>query len=274
MKHISKSVISLISAISLSGCATMSMNTEDSGASSRMLAAGGSAAQISKLPHSDLGSLQQLSQSANSKIKAVFPKAGEPKITLWAVDLENLVDGTFTQTFGDKISPSPTVKLYNIFKNTGVSLVDHLHVPVCKGASSGNGQYWVLRTYVSDLDETVSRKVKGFYPNGESGDFQAEIDRGTRSMTDTFKLSAKLTECRSGRVIYSAENEFSKTSSSKDKSVYLFGKYLGLFYRSTEYEDPGLNRTKDLALDVFLSSIAMEMVGVPQETLTASDMKS
>jgi len=274
MKHASKKLITLLSAISLSGCATMSMNAESSGASSHMLASGSSGAQISKLPHTDLGSLRQFSQNANDRIRVAFPKAADAKITLWAIDLENLVDGTFTQTFGDKISPSPTVKLYNIFKNTGVSLVDHLHVPVCKGASSGNGQYWVLRTYVSDLDETVSRKVKGFYPNGESGDFQAEIDRGTRSMTDTFKLSAKLTECRSGRVIYSAENEFSKTSSSKDKSVYLFGKYLGLFYRSTEYEDPGLNRTKDLALDVFLSSIAMEMGGVSQVTPTASDMKS
>jgi len=80
-------------------------------------------------------------------------------------------------------------------------------------------------------------------------------------MTDSFKLSAKLTDCRSGKIIHSAESEFLKTSSSKDKSVYLFGKHLGLFYRSTEYEDPGLNRTKDMALDVFLTSIAMEMVG-------------
>lgn len=183
------------------------------------------------------------------------------KITLWAVDLENLVDGTFTQTFGDKSSPAPAVKLHNIFKDTGVTLVDHLHIPLCSGAESERGQYWVLRTYVSNLDETVNRKVKGFYPNGESGDFQAEIDRGTRSMTDSFKLSAKLTVCRSGEIIHSAESEFSKTSSGKDNSVYLFGKYLGLFYRSTEYEDPGLNKTKDLALDVFLSSIAIEMVG-------------
>jgi len=123
------------------------------------------------------------------------------------------------------------------------------------------GQYWVLRSYVSDLDETVERRVKGFYPNAESGDFQTEIDRGSRSMTDRFKLSAKLTDCRSGRIIHSAENEFSKTASSQDNSVYLFGKYFGIFYRNTAFEDPGLNRTKDMALDVFLSSVAMDMVG-------------
>lgn len=261
-QSISKTLIAL-SALTFSGCSTMSINPENSGASSHMISPG-SASQISTLPHMDLGALHKRSRDANAKIKTVFPKGQEAKITLWAVDLENLVDGTFTQTFGDKVSPAPAVKLYNIFKDTGVTLVDHLHVPLCKGASSEGGQYWVLRTYVSDLDETVNRKVKGFYPNGESGDFQAEIDRGTRSMTDTFKLSAKLTECRSGRIIHSAESEFSKTSSGKDNSVYLFGKYLGLFYRSTEYEDPGLNRTKDLALDVFLTDIATEMVGVPK----------
>lgn len=261
MKQLSTNLFLAFSALTLGGCSTMSLSSGDSGASSRMLAPDTSASQISTLPHTDLDALHQLSRDTNTKIKSVFPKGKEAKIILWAVDLENLVDGTFTQTFGDKVSPAPAVKLHNIFKDSGVTLIDHLHIPPCTGAESKTGQYWVLRTYVSDLDETVNRTVKGFYPNGESGDFQAEIDRGTRSMTDTFKLSAKLTECRSGRIIHSAENEFTKTSSSKDNSVYLFGKYLGLFYRSTIYEDPGLNRTKDLALDVFLSSIAAEMVG-------------
>lgn len=270
MKHETTKLLIALSAFSLTGCSTLSLKTGNSGASSHMLAPGSSASQISTLPHTDLNALHQLSRDANTKIKAVFPRGKDAKITLWAVDLENLVDGTFTQNFGDKVSPAPAVKLHNIFKDTGVTLVDHLHIPLCTGAKSNSGQYWVLRTYVSDLDETVNRTVKGFYPNGESGDFQAEIDHGNRSMTDTFKLSAKLTECRSGRIIHSAENEFSKTSSGKDNSVYLFGKYLGLFYRSTHYEDPGLNRTKDLALDVFLSSIAMEMVGIPMADVSYS----
>lgn len=272
MKQVTTKLLLAFSALALGGCSTMFLSSAESGASSRMLAPGSSASQISTLPHMDLDALHQRSRDANIKIKSVFPKGPEAKITLWAVDLENLVDGTFTQTFGDKISPAPAVKLHSIFKDTGVTLVDHLHIPLCTGAKSNSGQYWVLRTYVSDLDETVNRTVKGFYPNGESGDFQAEIDQGNRSMTDTFKLSAKLTECRSGRIIHSAENEFSKTSSRKDNSVYLFGKYLGLIFRSTHYEDPGLNRTKDLALDVFLTSIAMEMVGVPTAHITTSTM--
>jgi len=265
MKHSAFKSILALSALTFAGCSTLSANSKVPGPSSQMLNRGTMNPDSS---HSDLVSLQTRSQNANAKIKDVFPKGGSGKITLWAIDLENLVDGTFTQTFGDKISPAPAVKLHNIFKDTGVTLVDHLHVPPCKGADNDGGQYWVLRTYVSDLDETVNRKVRGFYPNGESGDFQGEIDRGTRSMTDTFKLSARLTECRSGRIIHTAENDFSKTSSGKDNSVYLFGKYLGLFYRSTEYEDPGLNRTKDLALDVFLSSIAKEMVGVPRSAIS------
>lgn len=210
----------------------------------------------------DLSTLRHVYKQANAEIQAAFPIGQDDSITLWAADLENLVDGTFTQTFGDKLSPAPSLKLHSIFKNSGVMIVDHQHVPLCQGAEIGKGQYWVLRTYVSNLDENVNRTVKGFYPSGDSGDFQAEIDRGHRNMTDSFKLSAKLTECRSGRIIHSAENDFSKTTSSKDNSVYLFGKHLGLFYKSTRYEDPGLNRTKDMALDVFLSSIAMEMVGV------------
>jgi len=83
-----------------------------------------------------------------------------------------------------------------------------------------------------------------------------------------FWVTRYFSKNRQGRA--STENEFSKTSSGKDNSVYLFGKYLGLFYRSTHYEDPGLNRTKDLALDVFLTSIAMEMVGVPTAHATNS----
>lgn len=255
----SKCALSII-AITSAGCATSMPGPKIPEASSHMLTSGSSEVK-------DLKTLQDRNIDANAKIKAVFPKGTRDTITLWAVDLENLVDGTFTQTLGDKISPAPAVKMYPLFKDTGVTLVDHLHIPPCKGADTDEGQYWVLRTYVSDLDETVNRKVKGFYPSGESGDFQGEIDRGSRSMTDTFKLSAKLTECRSGKIIHSAENEFSKTSSGKDNSVYLFGKHLGIFYRSTEYNDPGLNRTKDLALDVFLSSIAMDMVGAPQEPL-------
>lgn len=259
----SKCALSII-AITSAGCSTTMLGPKISEASSHMLTSGSASAK-------DLKTLQQRSLDANAKIKAVFPKGTSNKITLWVVDMENLVDGTFSQTFGDKISPAPAVKMHALFKDSGVTLIDHLHVPPCKGADTDDGEYWVLRTYVSDLDETVNRKVKGFYPSGESGDFQGEIDRGSRSMTDTFKLSAKLTECRSGKIIHSAENEFSKTSSGKDKSVYLFGKHLGLFYRSTEYNDPGLNKTKDLALDVFLSSIAMQMVGGPQETFPASE---
>lgn len=272
MKHSISKLCLALSTLTFSGCSTLTSNPANSGASSQLMAPG-SASQVSTLPPMDLGALHKLSRDANVKIKTVFPKGQKDKITLWAVDLENLVDGTFTQTFGDKTSPAPGLKLHRIFKDTGVTLVDHLHIPPCQGAQSESGQYWVLRTFVSDLDETVKRTVKGFYPNGESGNFQAEIDHGTRSMTDTFKLSAKLTECRSGRIIHSAESDFSKTSSGKDNSVYLFGKYLGLFYRSTEYEDPGLNRTKDLALDVFLSSIAMEMVGVPNPDFTDANVQ-
>jgi len=242
----------------LSGCSTLSSKSGlDSEASSKMIAPSPTSETLAL----DLKPLHERIGSANEKIKAVFPSGRKDKITLWAIDLENLVDGTFTQSFGQNVSPSPSLKLYRVFKNSGVTIMDQLHVPPCTEVGDSSRQAWVLRTYVSNLDETIQRSVRGFYPNGESGDFQAEIDRGTRSMTDSFKLSAKLTDCRSGKIIHSAESEFLKTSSSKDKSVYLFGKHLGLFYRSTEYEDPGLNRTKDMALDVFLTSIAMEMVG-------------
>lgn len=247
--------------ISLSACSTVSSGIKGQPASSKMLKPHHSSNDLKGAPELDLAVLQSYSLDANKAILKVFPKGTDKKITLWVTDLENLVDGTFTQTFGDKISPAPALKMHKIFKNSGVTLIDHMHLKPCQGATGGDGQYWVLRTYVSDLDETVNRTVKGFYPNAESGSFQAEIDRGTRSMTDRFKLSAKLTECRSGRIIHSAENEFSKTASSEDNSIYLFGKYIGAFYRSTAYEDPGLNRTKDMALDVFLASLAMDMVG-------------
>ncbi|MEP3653562.1 MAG: hypothetical protein ABJO36_01590 [Litorimonas sp.] len=267
MKHLLTQIAIASAALTATGCSTLSSNPAVINAPTQLMTSS-SVSQVQTAPPQDLGALHQMSQSINSDVKAVFPKGNEPNITLWAVDMENLVDGTFTQTFGDKLSPSPSLKLHTVFKDTGVTLIDHLHVPVCQGADTGNGQYWVLRTYISDLDESVERSVKGIYPNGESGDFQVEVDRGNRKTTDSFKLSSKLTECRSGRIIHSAESSFSKTTSSKDRSVYLFGKYLGVFYRSTEYLDPGLNRTKDIALDVFLTSIVREMVGVPAPDVT------
>lgn len=259
MKQSLKYIPLLLGAFGLTACSTFAPAYTSPPASAKMIApqTGGEDAPEDV----DLNTLQDYNEAANAAVQQVFPKGGEGKITLWAPDLENLVDGTFTQTFGGKLAPSPSLKLHKVFKNSGVSVIDHLHVKPCQGAADGPGQYWVLRSYVSDLDETVERRVKGFYPNAESGDFQTEIDRGSRSMTDRFKLSAKLTDCRSGRIIHSAENEFSKTASSQDNSVYLFGKYFGIFYRNTAFEDPGLNRTKDMALDVFLSSVAMDMVG-------------
>lgn len=267
MKHYITTIALACAALTATGCSTLSSKSAVTNTPTQLMTSS-SVSQVQAAPPQDLGTLHQMSRSINSDVKAVFPKGDEPKITLWAVDMENLVDGTFTQTFGDKLSPSPSLKLHSFFKDTAVSLIDHLHVPVCQGADRGIGQYWVLRTYISDLDESVERSVKGFYPNGESGDFQVEVDRGNRTTTDSFKLSSRLTECRTGRIIHSAESNFSKTTSSKDRSVYLFGKYLGLFYRSTEYSDPGLNRTKDIALDVFLTSIVKEMVGVPSTDIT------
>lgn len=250
--------------LTLAGCASTATGPNGFGMSGTKLIENSNGGVDDRENAMDLVNLQELAKNTNAEIKSIFPKQAEPKIVLWATDLENLVDGAFTQTFGDKLSPSPSLKLHKVFKNTSVSLVDVAHVAPCEGMETGDAQYWVLRTYLSDLDEAVHRKVKGFYPNGESGSIQVELDKGTRSSTDTFKLSAKLTECRSGRIIHSAENVFSKTTSGKDKSFYLFGKHLGLFYRNTESYDPGLNKTKDLALDVFLSSIARDMVGVPQ----------
>ena len=50
------------------------------------------------------------------------------------------------------------------------------------------------------------------------------------------------------------------TTKSDDKSLYLGLKLLGGFYRNMHMRDPGLNGSKDLALDWLLSDLMLEFV--------------
>lgn len=78
MKQAISKLLVTFSALSFGGCSTMSLNPENSGASSHMLAPG-SASQVSTLPHTDLGALHQRSRDANAKIKVAFPKGKDAK---------------------------------------------------------------------------------------------------------------------------------------------------------------------------------------------------
>lgn len=205
-----------------------------------------------------------ISAKVNEEIVKVFSADSDKRIKLWVADTHNLVDGMYTSTFGDKLSPDSGIKMQKILHGSGVMTVDPLHVPPCTGVEDSQVPHWVLRTYVTNLDENLTRSVQGFFPSIDSSDVQGEIDIGNREVTDRFGLKAKITNCRNGQIIHGAESEFIKTASSRDRSFYLFGKSLGAFYRKSKFTDPGLNQTKDLAMDVFLSNIAMDMVGVPQ----------
>ncbi len=200
-------------------------------------------------------------EAANKLMVAAFPRSEKSAIKLWVTDSHNLADGVYTNNFGDKLSPAPGIKMHKIMQGSNVITLDPLHVPPCAGMENNSAHHWVLRSFIMNYDENLNRTVEGFFPNIDTADIQAEIDNGDRAITDRFDLKAKITDCRSGRIIYGAEESFLKTAISSDKSVYLFGKSLGMFYRDSKFIDPGLNQTRDLAMDMFLSGIAMDIVG-------------
>jgi len=250
----------ILSAALNSGCA--STNTE---AGSWMEAPGKSAKPASnEAPtNSETGSPLSVArdriQAANDLIINKFPSGEPAAIRLWVADSQNLVDGIYTANFGDKLSPAPGIKMHKIMAGSNILIFDPLHVPPCTGMEDSRAAHWVIRTYITNYDENLGRSVKGFFPNADTSDVQAEIDNGTRTITDRFGLKAKITDCRSGHIIHGAEESFIKTAASRDKSVYLFGKSLGLFYRNSKFVDPGLNQTRDLAMDMFLAEMAMDI---------------
>jgi len=196
---------------------------------------------------------------ANAMISQSFPANQPNALKLWVADSHNLVDGIYSANFGDKLSPAPGIKMHKILEGSNILIFDPLHIPPCTGMKDSPAMHWVIRTYITNYDENIERGVEGFFPSVDSSDIQAELDKGIRTITDRFGLKAKITDCQSGRIIHGAEESFLKTATNKDKSVYLFGKSLGLFYRNSKYVDPGLNQTRDLAMDIFLADMAEEI---------------
>lgn len=211
-----------------------------------------------------------MKMAVNTAIQHKFPANMGTRIEIVVKDGENLIDGqSLAPLFGARYFPSPRIKARLIAANTGIKILRPIKNLGC-ASENPNVQRYVLNVTVSDYDDKIRLEIGGNNPFIDDGGFEADLESGNRSTVDTFKLKSELVNCVTGEVIIARETSVAVTSTSKDRSVYLFAKVLGWYHRRTLAVSPGLNNAKDIALDAFLSGIFMEIAGIPASEIQKS----